>query len=447
MSNQASTFFSCEDCKATFDNSKGLREHVAQHKWGPHRVIPAAEGIGVQFQCLFEGCGKIVKDRKVLRKHCLTHRPREFACEECGKRFYERAKLKRHMLVHTGEKEFYCTHPGCHKTFAYKANLLTHLRTHTGHRPYKCTWPGCTKSFAQASNRNSHVLTHTTNKRKRCTLGNIKNSKAQAGDASAASADDVSLGKQRKVTECGSPRQQQKMLAELVRDKSKFTGIPVSPNVNEQKVLPSISPSHRDTIASLLLLSNAGVQGVAMQQLQTQIQQTGIKTELPPTPTKSLSAFSQAVSGIASGSSTATNVNPVTVPISPPGTQAMSLLNSSASANTSGMLSPSFSSLASLLGTTSASNTKQSLAQPSLLLGPPVSHVRSSLQHLHLLANVDRTNSLSSANVGTINGQGQQQQLLLAAAATIGSTANSSNNPSNCNGASLFLQTLLNRSA
>ncbi|GBG30673.1 Zinc finger protein 42 [Hondaea fermentalgiana] len=158
----------CEFCGKVLATSKLLREHVAQHKWGPHEVIHRTDGRTV-FRCLFEGCGKVVKDRKVLRKHLLTHKPREFVCPVpgCGKRFYERAKLKRHNLVHTGEKDFVCTYPGCDKKFAYKANLKTHIRTHTGHRPYACTYPGCNKSFAQASNRNSHMLTHNHSKSKR----------------------------------------------------------------------------------------------------------------------------------------------------------------------------------------------------------------------------------------------------------------------------------------
>lgn len=159
---------SCEHCGKVLSTSRLLREHVAQHKWGPHEVIHRTDGRTV-FRCLFEGCGKLVKDRKVLRKHLLTHKPREFICSVpgCGKRFYERAKLKRHNLVHTGEKDFACTFPGCDKRFAYKANLKTHIRTHTGHRPYACTFPGCNKSFAQASNRNSHMLTHSHAKTKR----------------------------------------------------------------------------------------------------------------------------------------------------------------------------------------------------------------------------------------------------------------------------------------
>jgi len=169
----------CEDCGKTFQSSKALRLHVAQHKWGPHRIINSPTG--TKFQCLHEGCKKVVNDRKVLRKHLLTHRPRQFVCHyrDCNKRFYERAKLKRHFLVHTGEKQFLCPYENCGKQFAYKANLKTHIRTHTGHRPFACTFPGCDKRFAQASNRNSHVLTHTKRKRKGAALDSDPTGKAR----------------------------------------------------------------------------------------------------------------------------------------------------------------------------------------------------------------------------------------------------------------------------
>ena len=154
--------FKCPDCEFEFLDSRTFRAHAAQHKWGPHAIETNVETKVTRFLCLHPGCKKIVKDRKVLRKHLLTHCEKQFVChyEGCGKKFYERAKLKRHFLVHTGDKPFKCPYKGCNKPFGYKANLKTHMRTHTGQRPFACTFPGCDRRFAQASNRNSHVLTH-----------------------------------------------------------------------------------------------------------------------------------------------------------------------------------------------------------------------------------------------------------------------------------------------
>ncbi|KAG9416289.1 hypothetical protein AC1031_000684 [Aphanomyces cochlioides] len=146
-------------CNHYFDDAQSLKDHMTQHTWGPHTIQTAPDGTKT-FVCL--NCGKGVSDRKVLRKHLLTHQEKRFLCsfDGCDKRFYERAKLKRHMLVHTGEKSFMCTFEGCGKQFAYKANLKTHLRTHTGLKPFACLVPGCNRTFAQASNRNSHMQTH-----------------------------------------------------------------------------------------------------------------------------------------------------------------------------------------------------------------------------------------------------------------------------------------------
>jgi hypothetical protein len=151
------------DCGMVMLNPREFKTHVAQHKWGPHKIVKDEVG-GLKFHCLHPECGKIVSDRKLLRKHLLTHREKQFIChyEGCNKRFYERAKLKRHFLVHTGEKPFVCPYEGCAKPFGYKANLKTHMRTHTGQRPFACTFAGCDRRFAQASNRNSHVVTHAS---------------------------------------------------------------------------------------------------------------------------------------------------------------------------------------------------------------------------------------------------------------------------------------------
>jgi transcription factor YY len=147
------------ECNMIFHDAQTLKDHVTQHTWGPYSIESGDMG-EKSFVCL--SCSKRMCDRKVLRKHLLTHQERRFVCEidGCGAKFYERAKLKRHMLVHTGEKAFRCTFPMCCKQFAYKANLKTHLRTHTGSKPFSCSFPGCDKTFAQASNRNAHMQVH-----------------------------------------------------------------------------------------------------------------------------------------------------------------------------------------------------------------------------------------------------------------------------------------------
>jgi len=148
-------------CLTILEDYGAFQLHLQQHKWGPHKAIVNESGVA-SFICGYEGCGKELEDKKLLRKHMLSHREKVFACHypNCDRKFYERAKLKRHFLVHTGEKPFLCPFENCGKRFGYNANLKTHLRTHTGSRPFACTVPNCKRRFAQASNRNSHVMTH-----------------------------------------------------------------------------------------------------------------------------------------------------------------------------------------------------------------------------------------------------------------------------------------------
>ncbi|GBG28980.1 Zinc finger protein 42-like [Hondaea fermentalgiana] len=150
-------------------HSKLVEEAFRQHELQVYleesqagAVIAKARADPRPFKCTFPNCTKSFKEKKVLRKHLLTHQPKRFHCAYpgCHKSFYERAKLKRHNLVHTGEKNFVCTFEGCNKRFALKANLQTHFRVHSGDRPYPCLFKGCNKRFTQTSGRNSHYKTH-----------------------------------------------------------------------------------------------------------------------------------------------------------------------------------------------------------------------------------------------------------------------------------------------
>lgn len=163
-----------EDCNEEFDSYVDLQCHAAQHNWGPHEIRIDSNGKAV-FQCLIEGCGKLItSNRKVLRKHLISHQKPTIKCtySGCNRMFHEKSKLKRHFLVHTGEKTYKCEHDGCDKWFAYKANMKTHLLTHEGLKPFHCEWSGCKKRFSQECNRAAHMHKHrrgpseATNKRK-----------------------------------------------------------------------------------------------------------------------------------------------------------------------------------------------------------------------------------------------------------------------------------------
>ena len=58
--------FTCETCGKTCESAKDLRFHVAQHKWGPHKVIHTEDGM--IFQCLNEVSVLLVSNETRDRK-------------------------------------------------------------------------------------------------------------------------------------------------------------------------------------------------------------------------------------------------------------------------------------------------------------------------------------------------------------------------------------------
>ncbi|CAO3693936.1 unnamed protein product [Rhizopus stolonifer] len=56
---------------------------------------------------------------------------RRHACDICGRLFKRTQELDRHQFCHTGERRFFCNHPGCQsKGFTRKDALIRHTRCH-----------------------------------------------------------------------------------------------------------------------------------------------------------------------------------------------------------------------------------------------------------------------------------------------------------------------------
>ena len=55
------------DCGMVTTNLREFKTHVAQHKWGPHKIVKDATSGALSFQCLHPGCGKIVTGTSKLK--------------------------------------------------------------------------------------------------------------------------------------------------------------------------------------------------------------------------------------------------------------------------------------------------------------------------------------------------------------------------------------------
>ena len=48
------------DCGMVMTNPREFKTHVAQHKWGPHKIVKDATTGALSFHCLHPECGKII---------------------------------------------------------------------------------------------------------------------------------------------------------------------------------------------------------------------------------------------------------------------------------------------------------------------------------------------------------------------------------------------------
>ncbi|XP_067664152.1 transcription factor IIIA-like [Haliotis asinina] len=173
-----------KDCDSKFSNPWNLARHVKRKHESPSKYV-----------CPEDGCGKVCKSHKHLRRHHREHllgNPYRCPKENCGKVFSCEAKLKRHQKVHDG---YLCQVPGCQekfetwslvrkhvalkhstlncpecgKTFLNKFNLKKHLPVHLEERPiFECSRDNCGRMYLNKKNLQAHIRSYHDGKRIPC---------------------------------------------------------------------------------------------------------------------------------------------------------------------------------------------------------------------------------------------------------------------------------------
>jgi hypothetical protein len=107
-----------------------------------------------------ELCGKILSNKKNLKKHLKLHsNVRNYICKICNKSYKRSDHLRRHMITHDPEPNYYeCEY--CLKRFCLNYHLTSHLQNVHGKakiKVYKC--PDCDLCF----NKKSKLFLHQKN--------------------------------------------------------------------------------------------------------------------------------------------------------------------------------------------------------------------------------------------------------------------------------------------
>lgn len=108
-------FYSCEVCGSRFCTRLQYNKHMKNH----------ADGAVARETFTCETCGRVLKNKHILRIHMQTHTGENpFKCSHCGKAFRTSADHKRHELAHEGIKLYECA--GCKDRFTCNSNLQKH---------------------------------------------------------------------------------------------------------------------------------------------------------------------------------------------------------------------------------------------------------------------------------------------------------------------------------
>uniref|UniRef100_A0A182JU90 Uncharacterized protein n=1 Tax=Anopheles christyi TaxID=43041 RepID=A0A182JU90_9DIPT len=137
-------FHECNNCYAIFKSLTGLYAHQGVPKRTRQEFVCSVCGVSKRsqsdlvvherahtgerpFPC--DHCDKTFASKKTLASHCISHLPRQNACELCGGRFNRKEHLTRHITLKHGTATIPCD--VCGKKFKTIGTLNIHKVSHT----------------------------------------------------------------------------------------------------------------------------------------------------------------------------------------------------------------------------------------------------------------------------------------------------------------------------
>ena len=122
--------YKCDDCDKIYNGKHAINMHRKRchmmitnedRKDDPYNLIKDEK-----HNCNI--CPKAFSTQVKLRKHKMTHGPRNYLCKICGEKFKSKSNLEIHGLIHTSLKPFKCN--VCGKCFNYAWSKSRHQSLH-----------------------------------------------------------------------------------------------------------------------------------------------------------------------------------------------------------------------------------------------------------------------------------------------------------------------------
>ncbi|CAL4074268.1 unnamed protein product, partial [Meganyctiphanes norvegica] len=182
--------FLCNECGFRCSTKRSLNKHNKKHD------LRSIEEIVQSKQIMCDVCGKLLKNKEVLKVHLRIHSDVKYPCTQCDRTYFSKSSLNSHILRHTGKRNLECPHCEkkffekcylnrhiklvheatskeflcfvCGKGFTTKTGLQEHSRKHSDDRPLICK--ECGKGFRYRSNLRTHLLAHEGKKPQMCSM-------------------------------------------------------------------------------------------------------------------------------------------------------------------------------------------------------------------------------------------------------------------------------------